>query len=97
MLNGLKEWPAAVRKFSHLHEYNRRVDKSASAERWGVNTPEYPNIAQARFVSVLKGLTHAGAHNMGVQYGKILYNIEILVFTVWWFTEVIIPYHIVLS
>jgi hypothetical protein len=78
----LNDWPEVVVEFRKL--YNSRGIRPPTT----LTVPEMPDMHQKIFYAGVQSLTRASSHQAGKFYNKVMYNIEVLVFSLWWFGAV---------
>jgi hypothetical protein len=81
----LKDWTSIIATFKRLH--TSRLHESNMADAQTTVEPIY-NADQQHFQVGLQALRHARNHQINTNYGKILYNVDVLVFCIWWFATV---------
>jgi hypothetical protein len=80
MYDALDNWPNIIVKFGNF--YRSGISNNFTLP---LSFPETVNTEQHRFQAGLQSLSRAFAYQAGSNYNKIMYNIEVLVFCLWWF------------
>ena len=66
--------------------YEKRLQQQHTATSLAI--PNMPDMWQKIFLAGLQSLNRASLHLSGKFYSKIMFNIEVLVFCLWWFGAV---------
>jgi hypothetical protein len=71
-----------------LEDASNNANSPATAGQIGGAEPPVISGAQRLFQSGLQSLSRVRGHHHGKNFNKIMYNIEVLVFCLWWFRMV---------
>jgi hypothetical protein len=79
----LQDWPKVLLRFREMHATGR----SSSMANVEPQTP-VGNADQQVFTIGLQNLRQAHRHQVSKNFDKVMFNLEVLSFTIWWFRVV---------
>lgn len=80
MYDALQNWPEVIVKFRNIYQSGLRNSFAPT-----LSFPTTVNKDQHIFQVGLQSLSRAFEYQTGTHYYKVMYNIEVLVFCLWWF------------
>jgi hypothetical protein len=82
----LKDWPAIVDKFRKMHNTSQR---QGAAQTTTLSDIALSDTKDRRQLAVgLQSLHRAQGYFQTNKFNKVMYNVEVLVFSIWWFSSV---------